>query len=190
MHRHGVSPAATEGVAVCVQRAHRERAPTLTARRQAHPNPEDRPPALLHCRHHIRAHRRALALCQLTGKADASCPSAAPLTGAPGPGAVHRLHQLQHLCTPYRSHLRSLSRKHPRRYPRGRRISLVQVAHQVAAAMGQGVGKLHMAVGQSPKHQRVHPQLRDPQRHPAAHPLLLPPDQLLPEPPSLCRIIL
>jgi hypothetical protein len=53
---------------LCVQRAHRDRTPTLTARRQAHLDPEDRPPAFLHCRHHIRSHRRALALRQLTGK--------------------------------------------------------------------------------------------------------------------------
>lgn len=187
MHRHGVPPAATEGVAVCVQRAYRERTPTLTARRQAHLNPEDRPPAFLHCRHHICSHRRALTLCQLTGKADASicCPRAAPLTGAPGPGALHRLHQLQHLGTPYRSHLRCIGRKHPRRHPIGRRLSLVQDAHQVAAAVGQGLGKLHLAVRQGPEHQRLHPQLRDPQRHPAAHSVLLPPDQLLPEPPTL-----
>jgi len=149
MHRHGVSPAATQGVA-------------------AYLNPQDRPPAFLHCRHHICSHRRALTLCQLTG-----------------PGALHRLHQLQHLGTPYRSHLRCIGRKHPRRHPIGRRLSLVQDAHQVAAAVGQGLGKLHLAVRQGPEHQRLHPQLRDPQRHPAAHSVLLPPDQLLPEPPTL-----
>lgn len=35
----------------------------LTARRQAHPNPEDGSPALLHRRRHIRSYRRCSAIC-------------------------------------------------------------------------------------------------------------------------------
>jgi hypothetical protein len=42
--------------------------PLLTRSRQAHLNPEDGPPAVLHRRRHIRAHWRASAVCEHAGE--------------------------------------------------------------------------------------------------------------------------
>jgi hypothetical protein len=105
----------------------------------------------------------------------------------PGPGTLHRLHELHPIVA--RDSRNLDGNPDPQGSTCKTRVSYIQERNGHEATMGPRAGQIHLAIfGTVSRDRRVHTELQDPQRYQPSHPFLLPPHQLLSEPPPLRQV--